>query len=86
MEAKFSEVVTANLCSLHAFICMLGQDIEVVRGRVKIKEYGNSMQATNLQDDHWRTGHGQFKLTLYNLCQCSDIDTKLLGTMATIVG
>ena len=30
---------------------------EVVRGRVKVDKYEDSVQATNVEGDHWRIRH-----------------------------
>ena len=32
-------------------------------------DFGDTVQATNVQGDHWRGRHDQVKMTLYNLCK-----------------
>jgi hypothetical protein len=34
---------------------------EVVRGRVKVDKHGDSVQATNVEGDHWRIRHDMIK-------------------------
>ena len=49
---QFSEAAAANLC-LPSPACE-GRVGEVIRGRVKIDQYGDNIQSTNIGVDHWR--------------------------------
>ena len=74
-SAEFSEAAAANL-SLPSPACKdrIG---EVVRGRVKVDKYGDSVQATNVEGDHWRIRHDMIKLTLFNLCQWANVPAEM---------
>ena len=50
-SAEF-EAAAANLC-LPSPACA-GRIGEVIRGRIKVDQYGDNVQATNIQGDHWR--------------------------------
>ena len=68
-SAEFSEASASNLC-LPSPACA-GRVGEVIRGRIKVDQYGDNVQATNIQGDHWRGRHDQIKLRLYRLCMWS---------------
>ena len=74
-SAEFSEASASNL-SLPSSACRdrIG---EVVRGRVKVDKHGDSVQATNVEGDHWRKRHDMIKLTLFNLCQWANVPTEM---------
>ena len=74
-SAEFSEAAAANLC-LPSPACS-GRIGEVVRGRVVVDQYGDSVQATNVRGDHWRTRHDQVKLTLHNLCKWAGLPVEM---------
>ena len=55
-SAEFSEAAASNLC-LPSPVCA-GRVGEVIKGRVKIDQYGDNIQATNIPGDHWRGRKG----------------------------
>ena len=66
-NAQFSEAAAANL-SLPSPACR-GRLGEVIKGRARVDDFGDTVQATNVQGDHWRGRHDQVKMTLYNFCK-----------------
>ena len=70
-NAEFAEAAASSLC-LPSPACQ-GRFGEPVKGRVKINEYGDNVQATALRGDHWRTRHDAMLHLLYSLCQWSGL-------------
>ena len=50
---------------------------EVVKGRIRVDKYGDTVQATNVPGDHWRGRHDQVKMTLYNMCRWGGLPTEV---------
>ena len=66
-NTQFSEAAAANL-SLSSPACRVRLG-EVIKGRARVDDFGDAVQATNVPGDHWRGRHDQVKMTLYNLCK-----------------
>ena len=49
----------------------------MVKGRVKVDEYGDMVQATNVPGDHWRGRHDQVKMTIFNMCRWAGLPTEV---------
>ena len=50
---------------------------EKIKGRSVIDEFGDNIQATALQGDHWRSRHDALLHLLYNLCQWSGLESTM---------
>ena len=74
-SAEFSEASAANLC-LPSPACS-SKVGETIRGSVKVDSFGDNVQATCVQGDHWRTRHNQILHLLYRLCMWSGLPVEM---------
>ena len=74
-SAEFSEAAASSLC-LPSPACA-GRVGEVVRGRTKVDEFGDNVQATALPGDHWRQRHNNLQYLLYKLCVWAGLRVEL---------
>ena len=65
-SAEFAEAAAANLV-LPSPACE-SRVGETIRGRVKVDEYGDNVQATAVKGDHWRTRHNAFLYLVKRQC------------------
>ena len=74
-SAEFTEAAATALC-LPSPSCVdkVGQ---TVRGRVVVDKHGDSIQATNLKGDHFRTRHDRCKLLINRMCQWSGLPCEM---------
>ena len=74
-SAEFSEAAASFLC-LPSPAC-IGRVGETVRGRVKIDQYGDNLQATNLVGDHWRKRHDSLVQLTYQMCLWGGVNVEM---------
>ena len=74
-NAEFSEAAATSLC-LPSPACK-GRVGEVIRGRVKIDEYGDNLQATALPGDHWRRRHNSILQLLHRMCMWAGLPAEM---------
>ena len=65
-NAEFSEAAASNLV-MPSPSCK-DRVGEVIRGRVKLDQYGDNLQSTALSGDHWRTRHDAFLRMVKRQC------------------
>ena len=64
-----------SLC-LPSLACQ-GRVGEVVKGRVRVDEFGDAIQATALQGDHWRQRHNSLLHLLHRMCAWAGVKSEL---------
>ena len=74
-DAEFAEAAASNLCLPSP--CCKDRIGEPIRGRVLIDEFGDNVQATALQGDHWRTRHDALKHHLSEACRWAGVRCEL---------
>ena len=74
-SAEFSEIFASSLC-LPSPACR-GRVGEVIKGQVRIDEYGDNLQATALCGDHWRTRHNALLHLVHRQCQWAGVRAEL---------
>ena len=74
-NSEFTEAAAANLC-LPSPAC-LARVGETVKGRVKLDPYGDNIQATALQGDHWRTRHTWLVQFIHRACMWAGVSAEM---------
>ena len=74
-KQEFTEVAATNLC-LPSPACQ-GRVGEVVKGVVRVDEYGDAIQATALTGDHWRQRHNNLLQLLSRMCTWAGVQCEL---------
>ena len=74
-NAEFAESAATKLC-LPSPAC-LGRVGETVKGQKKVDKYGDTIQATSLPGDHWRTRHDSIKHVISRLCIWAGVPCEL---------
>ena len=70
-DAEFSEAAASNLCLPSP--CCRYRVGEPIRGRIAVDEFGDNVQATALQGDHWRTRHDALNHHLSEACRWAGV-------------
>ena len=72
---EFAEAAAANLC-LHSPACS-ARIGEIIKGRVRVDPYGDNLQATCLQGDHWRTRHNWLVQFVHRACMWAGVPAEM---------
>ena len=72
---EFTEAAAANLAlPSPACVARVG---ETVKGRVKIDPYGDNVQATGLEGDHWRSRHNWLVQFIHRACMWAGVPAEM---------